>query len=169
VSQVSTDRGDSDRLASFVENDGQALVRFAYLLTGGRGDDAQDLVQDVLLNLSARGVDDLDEIGPYARRAVINAHRSIGRRAKVRLKALARLSPVAEGTSTSGASEARLVVLDALSQLGYRERAAVVMRYLEDLPDDEIAEILGVSRSTVRSLIHRALPRLRERISMDDE
>jgi RNA polymerase sigma factor (sigma-70 family) len=168
VSQVSVDRGHSAKLASFVENDGQALLRFAYMLTAGRADVAQDLVQDVLLNLAARGVDDLDEIGPYARRAVINAHRSLGRRAKVRLQALARLSPPADATSGCSAAEARLVVLQALSQLGYRERAAVVMRYLEDLPDEEIGLVLGVSRSTVRSLIHRALPKLRARISMDE-
>ena len=60
--------------------------------------------------------------------------------------------------------EDRLAVLDALRDLTERERTVIVLRYYEDLPDVEIAEIIGCSRSTVRSVVHRALPKLRERL-----
>ena len=60
----------------------------------------------------------------------------------------------------------RLDVLAALRTLGEKERAAVVLRYWADLPDDEIAETLGCARATVRSLVHRALPRLREQLDL---
>ena len=68
--------------------------------------------------------------------------------------------------STPGPEE-RMAVFAALRSLSERERAAVVLRYYEDLPDQQIAEALGCSRATVRSLVHRALPKLRARL--DDE
>lgn len=55
-------------------------------------------------------------------------------------------------------------MLAALEALSERERIAVVLRYYEDLPDEEIAAVLDCSRSTVRSLVHRALPTLREHL-----
>jgi RNA polymerase sigma factor (sigma-70 family) len=50
---------------------------------------------------------------------------------------------------------------DQLTRLPPRQRAAVVLRYYEDLPDTEIAEILGCAVGTVRSQISRALESLR--------
>jgi RNA polymerase sigma factor (sigma-70 family) len=54
------------------------------------------------------------------------------------------------------------VVLDALGRLPYRQRAALVLRYYEDRPDHEIAEVLGCRPATVRSLVHRGLEALRK-------
>ena len=51
-------------------------------------------------------------------------------------------------------------VWDVLRRLPELQRAAVVLRFYEDRPDDEIAELLGCRPATVRSLIHRALTRL---------
>ena len=60
-----------------------------------------------------------------------------------------------------------MAVFAALRELGDRERAAIVLRYYEDLPDQRIAEALGCSRATVRSLVHRAMPKLRARLEGD--
>ena len=51
---------------------------------------------------------------------------------------------------------------DALAALPERQRAAIVLRHHLDLPDDEIAALLGCRRSTVRSLVKRGLASLRE-------
>jgi RNA polymerase sigma factor (sigma-70 family) len=51
---------------------------------------------------------------------------------------------------------------DALVALPLRQRSAIVLRYLCDLPEEEIASILNCRRSTVRSLVHRGLSELRE-------
>ena len=53
---------------------------------------------------------------------------------------------------------------DALSHLNPRQRSALVLRYYEGLPDDEIARLLGCRSATVRSAIHRALSALRKEI-----
>jgi RNA polymerase sigma factor (sigma-70 family) len=52
-------------------------------------------------------------------------------------------------------------LFDVLAELPARMRAALVLRYYEDLPEDDIAALLGCAPGTVRSLIHRALARLR--------
>jgi RNA polymerase sigma factor (sigma-70 family) len=48
-----------------------------------------------------------------------------------------------------------------LAALPYRQRAALVLRYYEDRPEAEIAELLGCRPATVRSLVHRGLSTLR--------
>ena len=59
------------------------------------------------------------------------------------------------------ASALRLSLAEALRQLTPRQRAVVVLRYYEDLPEAQVAEILGCSVGTVRSQTHRTLARLR--------
>jgi RNA polymerase sigma factor (sigma-70 family) len=49
----------------------------------------------------------------------------------------------------------------ALAQLPRKQRAALVLRYYEDLPDAEVARVLGCSEQTVRSQCSRALAKLR--------
>jgi RNA polymerase sigma factor (sigma-70 family) len=52
-------------------------------------------------------------------------------------------------------------IMAALRRLPKRQRAVIVLRYFEDRPDHEIAEILGVAQGTVRSQTHKALASLR--------
>lgn len=152
-------------LDAFVSDRGQALLRFAFLLTGGRAAEAEDLVQTVLTRLVDRGLGGLDDPLAYARRGILNEQRSLARHSEVQRRTHPRLVEPDAG-STPGPEE-RMTVFAALRELGERERAAVVLRYYEDLPDQQIAEALGCSRATVRSLVHRALPKLRARL--DDE
>jgi RNA polymerase sigma factor (sigma-70 family) len=57
-----------------------------------------------------------------------------------------------------------LVLWQALRQLPARQRMAIVLRYYLDLPEAEVARLLGVPVGTVKSLVHRGLARLRERL-----
>ena len=59
-------------------------------------------------------------------------------------------------------------LLRALAELPKRTRAALVLRYFEDLPDAEVAQIMGCSSSTVKSHISRGLARLREHDLLTD-
>lgn len=153
----------SPEVAAFAETHGQALLRFAYLLTGGNSADAEDLVYAVLARLVERGLDGLDNPAAYARTSIVNAHRSGVRRASLHRRTLPQLH---ERMATApGRSDDRLTLLAALRQLSDRERAVVVLRYLEDLDDEAIAAILKCSRPTVRSLAHRAMPKLRAELS----
>jgi RNA polymerase sigma factor (sigma-70 family) len=151
-------------LEDFAAAHGQALLTFAYLLTGGHRAQAEDLVQTVLTRLVARGLQGLDEPRAYARRSLVNEYTSQGRRGSTYQRVLARWSGSDRDHAPGPQPEDRLAVLDALRDLTERERSVIVLRYYEDLPDVEIAEIVGCSRSTVRSIVHRALPKLRERL-----
>ncbi|MFI5067942.1 MAG: sigma-70 family RNA polymerase sigma factor [Streptosporangiales bacterium] len=57
--------------------------------------------------------------------------------------------------------DARLALRDALRTLPPGKRAVLALRYLEDLPESQVAEILGCSVGTVRSQTHKALAQLR--------
>lgn len=164
-----SDRDLGDELERFVDVNGQALLTFAYLLTGGRGAAAEDLVQTVVLRLVSRGLAGLDDPLAYARRGLVNEHRDQLRRGRVHRLAVPRIATTESTTPVGTPTEDRLAVLSALDTLTERERAAVVLRYYEDLPDPQIAEVLGCSRTTVRSLIHRATPKLRLALSDPDD
>lgn len=60
-------------------------------------------------------------------------------------------------------------LLDVLAGLPPRQRAAVVLRYFEDLSEADAAEVLGCTVGTVKSTTSRALDRLRQTISRDED
>jgi RNA polymerase sigma factor (sigma-70 family) len=125
-------------------------------------------VQAVLEKLLERGIGDLADAHVYARRTVVNEYRTTWRRAVTRERALRLLrrkdrDPVED----AGTLEDRSTVLAALEKLTDRQRAAVVMRYYQDLDDSEIADVLGCAPATVRSLVARSLPRLRTELEPD--
>lgn len=130
------------------------LLRVAYVLTGS-GAAAEDVVQDVFCRVGPR-IAELENPVAYLRVAVVNQCRSIHRRV-VRAPRLEVPEPFLDG---------RLIELqDALRSLSGRQRTAIVMRYLCDLPDREIADLIGCREATVRTLIHRGLAELRAVIS----
>jgi RNA polymerase sigma factor (sigma-70 family) len=136
-------------------------VRLAYLLTGSQAI-AEDLVQECFARLlvSRRPVANQEA---YLRRMVVNASRSHFRRRAVErrwVRANAHRDLTEPGPDES-------IVTD-LRSLSGRQREAVVLRYFLDLPDHEIARQIGCREATVRSLLHRALARLRE-VETDDE
>ncbi|WP_231618538.1 SigE family RNA polymerase sigma factor [Nonomuraea sp. SBT364] len=145
----------------FVRARGPALLRYGYVLTGN-ADDAADLVQEALLRLSDtwRRVRNKDNPESYVRTIMARQHVSWWR--KVRRERLTGELP--EGSYTDRHSTGEL--WKELATLPRRQRAVLVLRYYEDLSDQEIATILGISRGTVRSQAFRALNTLRVRPAM---
>jgi RNA polymerase sigma-70 factor (sigma-E family) len=141
-----------------------ALLRTAVMLTGNRAD-AEDLLQTTLLQAHRHraGLVSMGAPAAYLRRILVNAHlqgvRARARRPRVvaELDDLAAVGP--EPPPAIGAMWQHLTALPT------RQRAVLVLRYYEDLPDREIAEILGCGQSTVRSTAFRALATLRERLA----
>lgn len=130
------------------------MVRLARLLTG-RQDVAEELVQDAYVKVADRWAG-VDNPSAYLRTAVVNACRSHQRRLGTEERYVAAQDvPVTAPPEVHG-------IWEELHRLTPRRRAAVVLRYWEDLDDTEIAEILRCRRSTVRSLIHRGLSQLEE-------
>jgi RNA polymerase sigma-70 factor (sigma-E family) len=148
----------------FVHSRSAHLLRLALLLTGWNAAAAEDLTQTVLERAYGRrrtlfGSDRAAE--PYVRRMLVNAaidwRRGLHRRAELPLDAAARL----EASDRSDAVADRDLLVRALAALPPRQRAVLVLRYWEDLPDAEIAAALNCAVGTVRSQASRGLERLR--------
>jgi RNA polymerase sigma factor (sigma-70 family) len=133
-------------------------VRLAWLLTHDQ-DAAEDLVQDAFVRLRPR-LATIEHRTRYLRTAVVNGCRDRARSAGRADAGLRRIRLVAEVSSTDRPAE----LLDAVAGLPYKQRAVLVLRYWADLPDGEIAGIVGVRPATVRSTTARALARLRKEL-----
>ena len=97
----------------------------------------------------------------YARKVLINRHRSLRRRLRrARHAGQARVE-----TADPGQREELLVVWAAIGRLPTRQRAVVVLRYHEDLPELEVARLLQMPVGTVKSTANRALARLRKELA----
>jgi RNA polymerase sigma-70 factor (sigma-E family) len=156
--------GITDRIAfgDYVRSRGGALLRAAQALTGNRAD-AEDLVQSTLVKTyqSWDTIADQAALDTYVRRVMINTHISGWRRRRVDEYPTDELpdEPAADHTGDSDLHE---VVQRALDRLPRRMRAAVMLRYYDDMSEPEVAAALGVSVGTVKSTVARAVAKLRE-------
>jgi RNA polymerase sigma-70 factor (sigma-E family) len=148
-----------DGFDDFVRSRSTGLLRIAYLLTGDRHS-AEDLVQEVLeqMYVKWRRIHSMPEA--YARRALVNRAANRWRRRGRRPEAPLGSHDVA-APDHSDHVVVRDAVLEALRSLPPRQRAAVVLRYLEDLPVAEVARALDCSEGNVKSSVSRGLTRLR--------
>ena len=139
-----------------------ALYRYALVLTGD-GRAAEDLVQETLVRVAGgwRRIRDRENASGYATTVMFRTHVSLWRihRRAPRTAPLT-VDPMAEGDGFA-AVEARMTLEQALRRLPRLQHAVLVATYLRDHTDDEIAEMIGRSPSTVRSLRHRGLKALR--------
>ena len=103
--------------------------------------------------------------GRLRRKVLVNRRRSLLRRAGVEARFLARAR--AEVVPPPGDEEA-MVLWQAVQGLPPRQRAVLVLRFHEDLTEAEVARLLGLPLGTVKSLAHRGLARLRERLGTPD-
>jgi RNA polymerase sigma-70 factor (sigma-E family) len=144
---------------------GLDLLRFGYLLCGDR-QRAEDLLQDVLLAMHRRFPEamPLDNPVGYARRALANANVSRARRLATTEWVTDALP---ERTVDADDPADRDAIWQAMRRLPLRQRTVLVLRFYDDLPDDEIARVLGCRRGTVRSLASRALAALRTDPALD--
>lgn len=133
----------------------------AYLLTRNQAD-AEDLVQAALAKtfLAWDRIEDRRALDGYVRRAMVNTHISWWRRRRVEEYPTDVIPDQAVADHT-GRSELQDALRRALDRLPSRMRAAVVLRYYEDMSEAEIAEILGISQGTVKSAVSRGVAKLR--------
>ena len=138
------------------------LTRLALILVGDRAS-AEDVVQDAFLGLhrSLPGLRDPDKALAYLRKSVVNGCRSLLRsRRRAWLRRVEHEPPVWSAEAAVMAKEDRREVLAAIARLPPRAREVLALRYYLDLPQNEIAAILGISKGTVASTVFRALAAL---------
>jgi len=151
---------DRPQYDAFVVDRSQRLLRTAYLLTRDWAT-AEDLLQAALVKLWFAWPRVEGDPEAYVRRIIVTTHVSWRRRLWRREVAQEYLpEPSTADEATRHAD--RDALWRALHRLGPRQRAILVLRYFEDLPDAEIASLLGVTATTVRSQASRALARLRD-------
>jgi RNA polymerase sigma-70 factor (sigma-E family) len=154
---------EADGFAQFVMARERALQRTAVLLTGDWAL-AEDLVQTALAKTWPRwericGQDDPEF---YVRRVMVNTWATWWRRRWRREQASAEV-PEGPALSDLAAEVAvRMAVRDALGSLTRRQRAVLVLRVFDDLPEAQVAHLLGCPPGTVKSAMSRALAKLRE-------
>ena len=161
---------EGGRLAELYTHHAAEAIRLAYMLTGDRVL-AEDLVQDAFVKLAGRLVHlrDPDAFDAYLRRTVVNLTNSYFRRKRLERAYLTRSAaepPIVAGTSDT---DRRDELWNDLQRLPARQRAAIVLRIYEDLPDSRVAEILGCRPGTVRSLVSRGLAELRIHVRSDGD
>jgi RNA polymerase sigma-70 factor (sigma-E family) len=135
-----------------------ALSRLAYLMLGDQAS-AEDVVQEAFCGLYRRWdrLHDSTRAVYYLRSSVLNGCRSV-----LRHRSSRRAGPLDQAPSLSAeaavlGSEEREEVIRAVIGLPDRQREVLVLRYYCDLPDGQIASVMRIRQSTVRSTAHRAL------------
>jgi RNA polymerase sigma-70 factor (ECF subfamily) len=158
----------------------ETIFRTAYRVTGSSAD-AEDVLQTVFLRLVRRarqrhGDVDLDDrqAGGYLRRSAVNAALDIVRSrqragwvplepATTRATDFHGLAPDPERDRANRELRANLRL--AIARLSPRAAEIFALRYFEDLPNREIAKLMGISQSLVAVLLHRTRARLRKELA----
>lgn len=160
-------RGLQAAVDALYRDHGRSASRLAYLLTGNRAQ-AEDLVQDAFVRVlgRVRHVREPERLRPYLNQTIVNLakneHRRLGR-----LRTFVATGRAAAPASTSLPDvDVRDELHAQLLRLPARQRAALVLRYCEDLSETDVADALGTSAKAVRSLVGRGLEAIR---SMEGE
>jgi RNA polymerase sigma factor (sigma-70 family) len=151
-----TDTADIDRLykAEYLP-----MLRLAHLLIG-TAEIAEEVVQDAFIVVYQRR-EQIENLGGYLRRTVVNrCYSELRRRSLERRKA--QLFAVGEEPVLTPELDETWKALDRLKP---KQRTALVLRYYEDLPIKEVAELMGEREGTVKSLVHRGLNGLRSEVT----
>ncbi|MBO3741860.1 SigE family RNA polymerase sigma factor [Actinoplanes flavus] len=149
---------------AFVRESAAGLLRLGNALTLDSAA-AEDLAQETLIRVGtswSRVRRDGNPVG-YAQRAMINLF--LNERRRRRAIPVATVPDTAREDGALASVESSAAIRQILAGLPPPQRAAIALRYLCDLPDEEIAAVLGCATGTVRSHLSRGLSTLRGRMT----
>ena len=154
-----------DRLADLYSRHADGARRLAYLLTGDR-ELAEDITHEAFVKLVGRWHDirHPEAFGSYLRTTVVNLTRGHFRRLRIERNYLAGERARRYDEAGLPDVEARDEMWGRLQRLSPRQRAAIVLRYYEDLSEQQTADTLGCSVGAVKSLVNRGMEALRGHI-----
>ncbi|GAA0928125.1 SigE family RNA polymerase sigma factor [Streptomyces thermoalcalitolerans] len=161
-------RGEVLEFEEYVRTRQDALLRSAHRLVPNPSD-AQDLLQTALVRTYGHWEDITDKrlADAYLRRVMINTRTEWWRSRKLEEVPTEQLPDPSVEDSTERHAD-RALLLDALRVLAPKQRRVVVLRHWEQMSTRETATALGISPGTVKSVLHRALARLREELQARD-
>jgi RNA polymerase sigma-70 factor (sigma-E family) len=150
-------------MAELYERYVPAGLRLAYLLTGD-SERAQDLAHEAFIRCVGRfaHLRAAAAFDTYLRRAIVNLHISGLRRLRLERDWLrAEGNRMASAATVQPDAAIQTDLWNALATLPARQRAALVLRYYEDLSEQETADLLGCSVAAAKSLVARGSQELR--------
>jgi RNA polymerase sigma-70 factor (sigma-E family) len=170
---VTVTTGGTGRTLSFDElvvSSERRLLRLGVMLTGGVHS-AEDLVQTVFARAHRKWdrIKSLENPEAYLRTMVVNEFLGWRRLLKNRELPVAEPSDLPSDEDIGARQAQRDATWRLLAELPRQQRAVLVLRYYEDLPDAEIAAVLGCSPGTVRSNASRGLATLRNNLPAEEE
>jgi RNA polymerase sigma-70 factor (sigma-E family) len=155
--------GNQAAFGDYVRSRGGMLLRAALSLTGGNQADAEDLVQVTLMKAyqAWERISDLAAVDTYVRRAMVNTHISGWRKRRIDEYPT---NDIPDQATADPADERDLhdVVQRALDRLPRQMRAAVMLRYYDDMTEPQVAAAMGITVGTVKSTVARAGGKLRD-------
>ncbi|WP_369370731.1 sigma-70 family RNA polymerase sigma factor [Promicromonospora sp. Populi] len=146
----------------------EALVKYCSRLvrpggrTGGRRGPAASGMHTVPLDGTDGGHTPVEFAEAYVRRTVLNLYLDGWRRKKRWAEIVPRVASDDRLRFPDSGITARADVVHALTRLMPRQRACVVLRYLEDMTIEQVANELGIAPGTVKRYLHDALRTLRD-------
>jgi RNA polymerase sigma-70 factor (sigma-E family) len=146
--------------AEFAATRASALIRVAYVLAGNQHA-AEDLLQTALTKAAAHWGRIHTAPEAYVRQVMYREQVSSWRRRARHCEATMAEVPDQAAPVPGISAETRLSLQQALRALPPGKRAVLVLRYLEDLPEAQVASILGCSVGTVRSQTYKARTQLK--------
>jgi len=157
-------RRDTRAFSEFVEARSHALLRTAYLLVGDH-QLAQDLLQEALIKtlIAWPRLRDPAKVDAYVRRTLVTTAITWRRRRSFHERPVEFL-PEIPASDPVEVLATHQVLISHLRDLSPRQRAAIVLRYYEDLTEFQTAEVMGCSVGSVKSHVSIGLGRLRERM-----
>ncbi|MGH2637231.1 MAG: RNA polymerase sigma factor [Actinomycetota bacterium] len=157
----------SDELADLYERCVGPAVGLARLLTAD-SHAAEDIAHEAFVRAAGRlgGLREPTAFDAYLHRTVVNLCRARGRRILIERSYLRRF--VARESTPEAVPGERDLLWAAVCSLPYRQRAAVVLRYYEDLSEEQTAAVLRCSPRAVNALVSRAMAALRGRLEREE-
>jgi RNA polymerase sigma-70 factor (sigma-E family) len=161
---------DTAAFAEFVSARSSALFRSAYLMTGDHGL-AEDLLQEALTKtyVAWPRLRDVNKAEAYTRKAITTTAISWWRRKSWQAEKPRDDVPELSAASDQDGFVDRDWMWQQLQSLPPRQKAAIVLRFYEDLTEAQTAEAMGTSIGTVKSQVSDALKRLRALVGNDVE
>jgi RNA polymerase sigma-70 factor (ECF subfamily) len=143
------------------------LLGQVFLVTGDLHA-AEEIVQEAFTRASMRWtrLRDYDVPEAWVRRVAMNLAADRARSLRRQTRAMLKLGPPA---AVPAASVETLALVEALRTLPVRQRQAIVLHYLVDLPVEEVAQVLAVRSGTVKSLLSRGRRALAARLGEPEE
>lgn len=153
----------SDGFEGLYRSELATIVRLAHLLTGSNAA-ADDIAHEAFLRVRHRW-QSIENPGGYLRVVAVNLCRNWNRSDRRRIAREQRAAGAARSHADDVDVDVDVELLALVDRLPFRQRAVLVARYWLDLPEAEIAELVGCRPGTVKSLASRGLDSLRRELS----